>query len=194
MGETEESEGNLGETIEQIRGFIVRQRWWILATACIIALGTLAFVFRLPDRYTSEATLVVRQQQVSQRYVEPTNSATASDALKSIMQEVLSRSRLLGIIDEFGLYTKAKQRLTSDQLVELMRKDIAVEPLDEVRGNLSAFKISFTIDNARTAQAVTSRLTSLFIEEHLRTRGSQATTTTNFLTNWSYVDHLLLPP
>jgi polysaccharide chain length determinant protein (PEP-CTERM system associated) len=178
----DETEGNLGDTIDQIRGFIIRRRWWILATACGIALATVAFVSRLPDRYSSEATLVVRQQQVSQRYVEPTNTTTTSDALKSMMQEVLSRNRLLGIIEEFGLYAKAKQHLTPEELVELMRKDIAVEPLDEIRGNLSAFKISFTLDSARTAQAVTSRLTSLFIEEHLRTRGSQATTTTNFLT------------
>ncbi len=178
----DENEGNLGETIEQVHGLIIRRRWWILGTACIIALATAGFVSRLPDRYTSEATLVVRQQQVSQHYVEPTNTTTASEALKSLMQEVLSRSRLLGIIEEFGLYAKVKKRLTSEELVELMRKDVAIEPIDETRGNLNAFKISFTIDSARTAQAVTSRLTSLFIEENLKVRGNQAATTTNFLT------------
>ena len=178
----DENEGNLGETIDQIRGFIIRRRWWILVTACSIALATVAFVSRLPDRYSSEATLVVRQQQVSQRYVEPTNTTTVSDALKSMTQEVLSRARLLGIIDEFGLYAKAKNRITPEGLVELMRKDVAVEPIDDIRGNFSAFKISFTTDNAQMAQKVTSRLTSLFIEEHLKTRGNQAATTSNFLT------------
>ena len=176
----DENEGNLGETIDQIRGFIIRRRWWILVTACSIALATVAFVSRLPDRYSSEATLVVRQQQVSQRYVEPTNTTTVSDALKSMTQEVLSRPRLLGIIDEFGLYAKAKNRITPEGLVELMRKDVAVEPIDDIRGNFSAFKISFTTDNAQMAQKVTSRLTSLFIEEHLKTRGNQAATTSNF--------------
>lgn len=178
----EEPEVSLGETLANIQSLLLRRRWWILVTACAVALAVIVFAARLPNRYSSEATLVVRQQQVSQRFVEPTNTTTLSEALKSMMQEVLSRNRLLGIIDEFGLYANIKKRLTPEELVELMRKDITVEPLDEVRGNLSAFKISFTTDTARTAQAVTSRLTSLFIEEHLKTQGTQAETTSKFLT------------
>ena len=177
-----ETERDLHETIGLALSLVSRRRWWILLGACSIPLATIAVVSRLPDRFSSEATLVVRQQQVSQRYVEPTNTTTVSDALKSMTQEVLSRPRLLGIIDEFGLYAKAKNRITPEGLVELMRKDVAVEPIDEVRGNFSAFKISFTTDNAQMAQKVTSRLTSLFIEEHLKTRGNQAATTSNFLT------------
>src|SRR5260370_18376649 len=63
-----------------------------------------------------------------------------------------------------------------------MRTDIVVEPFIESGENFTAFKISFTADDGEMAQNVTSRLTSLFIQEHLKTRENQAAATTNFLT------------
>ncbi len=47
--------------------------------------------------------------------------------------------------------------------------------------DFDAFKISFTTENALLAQQVTNNLTSLFINEYLRTGAEQATNTTNFL-------------
>jgi len=180
-----ETETDIRETIGSILGLVSRRRWSILLTACTIALATATVVMFLPNRFTSEATLAVRQQQVSQRYVEPTSTITVADAVKAMTRGVLSRNQLLTVIDEFGLYAKVKNRVTPDALVELMRADVGVDPVDQTIGRpevFTAFKISFTTDNAHLAQAVTSRLTSLFIEEHLKARGSQAATTTNFLT------------
>jgi polysaccharide chain length determinant protein (PEP-CTERM system associated) len=147
-------------------------------------LGAVAFGLRLPNRYESESTLVVVQQQISQRYVEPTNLTTVADAVQAMKREILSRSRLLPIINEFGLYLKEKEHQTPDALIERMRdKDIDIQPVDPApNGSFTAFKISFTAESPNLAQAVTSRLTSLFIEENLKARGSQAARTTSFLT------------
>jgi polysaccharide biosynthesis transport protein len=119
--------------------------------------------------------------------VDPTNTTSVSEALQSMTREILSRSRLLGIIDAFGLYPEERMKLKEDKLTEHMREMITVTPFDRPRGassgtDVTAFMVSYTAENPRLAQEVASRLTSLFIEENIRTQGSQATTTAKFLT------------
>lgn len=178
-----EPQTNINETIEGIFRLIKRRRWWIVLPACAVALGTIAVLSRLPNHYNSEATLLVVQQQVPERYVVPTNSSGIAEELQAMTQEVLSRTRLLGIIDEFHLYTKESKRLAPEEVIDLMRKNIDIKPINEApeRKDFNAFKISFTSDSPRLANAVTSRLTRLFIEENIKTREGQAANTTNFL-------------
>jgi polysaccharide biosynthesis transport protein len=177
MPETEEV--GLGEILDRILGMLSRQIWWIMVPACIVALGTIGFVLHLPDHYKSEATLVFVPQQVSQRYVEPTGKENPTDLVRSMTHEILSRTRLLAIIDEFALYPKERQKLTPELLAEEMRtNDVDIEPLDA-----TTFSISFTADTPQLAQTVTSRLTSLFVEENLKTQGQKAESTSNFLTS-----------
>jgi polysaccharide chain length determinant protein (PEP-CTERM system associated) len=98
---------------------------------------------------------------------------------------VLSRTQLLQIMDEFGLFPNERKRLVPEQLVELMRGNIKVEPLQKgsESRDLNAFKISFTGDDPHTAQEITNKLTTLFISEDLQSRDEQSTGTTNFLTD-----------
>jgi polysaccharide biosynthesis transport protein len=178
-----ETEGDLNEILDRVRHIISRRRWWILLPACGITFATIAVLSLVPNKYTSEATLLVVQQQVPQRYVTPTATTDMTSALQAMTQEVLSRSRLLGIMGEFGLYTKEKQHLAEEEVVALMRNNIRIQPLElgPPRGDFNAFKISFVSDDPLLAQKVTSRLTSLFIQENLTTRENQSTNTTNFL-------------
>ena len=164
-------------------GVLSRRRWWVLAGACGTALATIAVVMRLPDRYSSEATLVAVQQQISQRYVEPGTNTTPAAAVQAMTRQVLSRSRLTGIIEELGLYAKERQEVPVEMLAERMQNEVEIEPLDDAgRNDFRAFKITFTAGSPQLAQATTSRLTSLFIEENLKTRGEQAARTSSFLT------------
>ena len=85
---------------------LVRRRWWIVIPASVVALTTVAALSRIPNRYTSNATLVVVQQQVPQRYVVPNDTTEMAVALQAMQQEVLSRPQLEPIIRNFGLYAK----------------------------------------------------------------------------------------
>ena len=139
---------------------------------------------KLPNSYISQATLLVVQQKVSQRYVESDNTTTSAAAVQAMKLEVLSRNQLLKIIDDLGLYGSEREQTPSELLVEKMLKDIDIEPLETTPGRIDfdAFTIAFTAGSARLAQEVTSRLTSLFIEQDSKTRGEQAENTTRFLT------------
>jgi polysaccharide biosynthesis transport protein len=181
MSQPVEAEGDIIQTIEALCRMVARHRWWILLTACSVSFGTIFVVSRVPNRYQSDATLLVVQQQVPQRYVVPTTTASIADALLAMTKEVLSRRRLLAIIEEVGLYEKARRRLAPEELVSKMLRDIEIQPLDKKQQDFNSFKISFSAGDPRTAQRVTSTLTSLFIQENLKSREEQATTTTNFL-------------
>ena len=177
-----ESETDLGQTLDRALGLFIRRRWLIIGSACTIALTAIGVSFQIPNKYTSEATILVDAQKVSERYVVPTTNSDVSQALEAMEHEVLSRPRLLVIIDELGLYPKEKERLAPEELIALMRKNLSIEPFAKPgQGAANTFQISFTASSPQLAQQVTSRLTTLFIEQNLKTRSEQATTTTTFL-------------
>lgn len=171
------------EIVTQALGAIKRRRWWALLIMAFTTFLALAALSVLPKKYTSTATLVVVQQQVPERYVTPTSTTDIAVALQAAVQEVLSRTRLLAIIAEFDLYSQQRRAVPPEVLEGRMRKQIKIEPILSSSGGerIDGFKISFTTDNPRKAQAVTSRLTQLFIDQNLETREHQATVTTSFL-------------
>jgi polysaccharide biosynthesis transport protein len=181
---TQRAEPSLHQTLDRLRRIVVRRRWWILLAGTGATFATLLTLSQLPNRYRSEASLLVTQQQVPERYVLPTTTTDIRAALQATTEEVLSRTRMLGIIDEFGLYATKRTRLSPEGLLALMRSDIEIIPVNGPEGpgkGINSFKISFTASNPELAREVTSKLTSLFIEQNLETREHQATTTTTFL-------------
>lgn len=171
-----------GDLLKRILRSWVHRRWTIAFTTVGIALATIAGTLYLPNKYTSEATLFAVQQRVPERYVTPTMSADPSQALEAMVQEVLSRPRLLEVIDELGLYGE-RVGLRTDELIDLIREDLTVEPLERKlgAGTVNAFRITFIAKSPELAHAVTKKLTNLFIAQNLKTRTDQAETTTEFL-------------
>ncbi|MGH9400507.1 MAG: Wzz/FepE/Etk N-terminal domain-containing protein [Terriglobia bacterium] len=178
-----EENQDLSKTIHQYLGLAIRRRWWLIATTCVVAVAVTLGSLILPNRYTSEATILVVQQQVPERYVVPNTTYSVQQALQSLTEAVLSRSRLLPIIDEFGLYPREKGHIGPEGLAQLMRSNIQIEPIqkDSTQKDINAFKISFTGDNPLVAQKVTDRLTSFFIDENLKLQEQQDVGTTSFL-------------
>ncbi len=178
-----EADVNVSETVTRVLGIVARRRWYILLGFCVTALVTSIVLYVTPNRYTSEATILVVQQQVPERYVIPTSTTDISKALQGMKEQVLSRTQLLAIIEDLGLYPQWRKRLAPEALVNVIRKDVSIAPLESnpERREINAFRISFVGDDPRTAQEVTSRLTTLFIRENLKSREDQATLTTKFL-------------
>lgn len=174
---------NPSKTVSDLLQIVVRRRWWIILVTTATIVCTIVAMAVMPSRYTSEATLLVVQQQVPERFVLPSNTAGIREILQATTEEILSRTRLLGIVEEFDLYPKQRTRLSAEGVLALMRRDIEIQPLEN-GGNdrqLNSFKISFVAGNAELAREVTSKLTSLFISQNQETRERQATTTTQFL-------------
>ncbi len=163
----------------------VRRRWWLMGP--LFFLGLLGFaVARLwPDLYRSEALILVEQQKVPTQYVTPNVVADLQDRLQSMTQQILSRTRLERLIEQFNLYAREHARITRDEVIDKMRSRVLVElvPAPGRPNDLTAFRISFSAENPRVAQQVANELTSIFIEENLQARAQQSSGTTNFLEN-----------
>ena len=160
-----------------------RRRWWLALPAFVIWLAVWGFAWFLPAVYRSETVILVEQQKVPEQYVVPNISAGVQDQLQTMTQEILARERLSDIMRDFNLYPALRARVTGDEMVERMRKDIQVELVQAPNrsGNLSAFKVSYLSKDPLLAQKVTVQLTSLFINENLKTRQERSNQTTQFL-------------
>jgi polysaccharide chain length determinant protein (PEP-CTERM system associated) len=176
---------NIDVILNKLLRVAIRRRWWVLIPASVIALGACLTSLLLPPRYESEATILVERQQVPERYVTANTTTDVREVLLVMTDAILSRTQLLQIIDEFGLFPNERKHLVPEELVELMRRDIKVEPLQKgpETSDLNAFKISFTGVDPHSAQEVTNRLTTLFISENNKSREEQSAGTTNFLTD-----------
>jgi polysaccharide chain length determinant protein (PEP-CTERM system associated) len=165
---------------------IVRRRRWSLMGPLFLC-GFLAFgVARFwPVLYRSEALILVEQQKVPELYVTPNVVTDLQDRLQSMTQQILSRTRLQKVIEQFNLYPNERQHTNSDEVVDRMRKGIHIELVQAPRrqDELTAFRISFSYNSAQVAQQITNELTSLFIDENLQARGQQSVSTTTFLEN-----------
>jgi polysaccharide biosynthesis transport protein len=179
----EEAQINIDEAIDRVRGILMRRRWWILGIGASVTLATCAVLFLLPNHYLSEATLLVVQQEVPERYVASNSTADLISELETMKREILSRTQMLKLVQDFNLYEKQRKRLPPERIVELVLHNIDIQPLDPTqdRRGFTAFKIAFTAEDPALAQRVNSRLTSLFIDENLRTREQQSVSTTAFL-------------
>jgi polysaccharide chain length determinant protein (PEP-CTERM system associated) len=178
-----EPDQSLDEILNEVLRVAIRRRWWVLLPASVIAVGACLTSLLLPKRYASDATILVERQQVPERYVAGNRTTDVREELLGMTDAILSRTQLLQIIDEFALYPKEKKDLAPEQLVDLMRGNIKVEPLEKraESKDLNAFRISFDGVDPHSAQEVTNALTTLFVKENLKSREEQSTGTTNFL-------------
>jgi polysaccharide biosynthesis transport protein len=137
----------------------------------------------LPPHYKSSTLILVEQPTMPKDYVVPNVNENLQERLQSITQQILSRSRLLHIVDELNLYPKERARLSPDDIVDRMRKNIDIELIRGADSRISAFNVYYTAEDPVIAQRVTSKLTSLFINENLEVRQQESEGNTKFLEN-----------
>ena len=136
----------------------------------------------LPPRYKSNTLILVEQPTMPKNYVLPNINDDLQARLQSITQQILSRTRLLTIIDKMNLYGGQNSGATEDQKVAMMRKDIDIELVhDQHNEEITAFKINYSAHDPHLAQQVTTELTDLFITENLKVRQAQSEGTTKFI-------------
>jgi polysaccharide chain length determinant protein (PEP-CTERM system associated) len=160
-----------------------RRRWWIAVPVMLIASTTAVVSLFLPDRYRASTMVMIVPQRVPTGFVQSTVTNPLSERLDLISQQILSRTRLERIIQEFNLYSNERKTMIMEDVIEQMRKDIKLDvDADPRRRERAAnFRVSFESADARTAMRVTERLGSLFVQENLEDRQLLADQTNQFL-------------
>ena len=164
---------------------MLRRRWVLIVVLTLIGPPLAYGVARiLPAKYKSQTLVLVQPPTISSKIVEPVDTVDLSQRLASLQQQILSRTRLEPIIRHLGLFPKDLNRVPMDQLVTRLQKNIEVtpvQPMADTTRDLPGFYVNVTMGSPRTAQAVCTEVTSLFIAESLKVQNRRSAQTTDFL-------------
>jgi succinoglycan biosynthesis transport protein ExoP len=164
---------------------VVRRRWWIIGPLFLGWLIVFASAWIIPPKYTSDTVILVEQQKVPEKFVMENVQVDLQERLQSISNQVLSRSRLLTLINTLHLYQGLFFSTPDDQITQ-MRKDIRLDIVQAPSANgrpgvLTAFKVAYVSDKPQIAQQVNTQLATFFINENVLASQEQSENTTNFL-------------
>ncbi len=173
-------------SLDDYWAIVRRRRWWILLPLSVCWLVVWGVSWLLPATYQSDALILVEQQKVPEQYVVPNVSVSLQERLQSMTQQILSRTRLQATIDLFHLYARdggLASKSQSTDPVDQMRRDIQIELVSAPGrpGELTAFKIRYSAGSPELAQQVNTQLTTLFIDENLKSQQQLSENTTAFL-------------
>lgn len=177
-------------TLSDYRQIITRRKWSLIAPFLAMMVFASFLALLLPSIFRSTATILIEQREIPAEYVTSSMTTYADQRIQSINQRILTSARLLELIQTFDLYSELKQKKTTDEIIEKMRKDIHLRPVNvEVTDRRSgrtatatiAFTLSFEGKDPSKVQRVTNTITSLFLSEDLKVREEQAVSTYDFL-------------
>jgi polysaccharide chain length determinant protein (PEP-CTERM system associated) len=172
------------EATNQLAAFwhtVRHYRGWIVLGTVLLSLVGFTVVLLMPDRYKATTTILVDPQKVSEKYVSPTVNSDPGQRLTTITQQVLSSTRLQQIIDDMHLYPELRGKISREELIDLMRKDIAITVKQGSSSGLSAFTIEYEGRQREQVAQVANQLAASFIEWNVKSREQQSQDTTEFL-------------
>jgi polysaccharide chain length determinant protein (PEP-CTERM system associated) len=178
-------------SIQDVVRFVKRRRWALVIPALTVPLLSVLVLLFWKPVYRSTSTILIEEQEISREYVMATVTSYAEQRLQTINQRIMSAARLMEIINRFNLYADKRDKLTSEEIIEDMRKkDIKFETImadvvDRQTGRPTQATIAFTVsyegNNPAVVQQVANVLASLYLEENMKVVGQQAEGTTRFL-------------
>lgn len=167
-----------------------KRRVQILAVSSALFVISVLGAFLWPPTYRSMATILIEEQEVPPDLIRSTVTSFATQRIQTISQTVMTRANLMQIIEKYNLYADKRKRDTTEEILDRMRKDIKLDMInsdviDPRSGRPSVATIAFTLAfegaNPEITQKVASELTSLYLNENLKTRTEKATETVDFL-------------
>ena len=179
-----------GKTLGDYLGILRRRRGLIGLVFAVLFVIAAVVAMALPPVYRSTATILIKEQEIPQEFVRSTVTSFADERIQVISQQVMTRSTLLDLVDKYGLYGNARQKETSEEILDRMRRDIKLTPISaEVTDRRSgspvkstiAFSLSYDSEVAANAQKIANELTTLYLNENVKNRQQKAAETTLFL-------------
>jgi polysaccharide biosynthesis transport protein len=167
--------------IERYFDIVRRRHLYLLVPFFLTWILVWGSTWFLQPRYKSSALILVEEPTMPQNYVAPNVNENLQNHLQSITEQILSRTRLVRVMDNLHLYGEGGN---VDERVKEIRKDIGIELVKDTRNNeITAFRVNYSSPNPQIAQQVATELTDLFIRENLRVRQEESEGTTKFISS-----------
>jgi uncharacterized protein (DUF433 family) len=92
-----------------------------------------------------------------------------ADRMNMISEQILSGPVLVTIINNFGLYRAERSRMTVENVIALLRRNVQIQRVaSTVTGRLEGFVIRFSNEDRYNAQRVVDDLVSRYISGNIR--------------------------
>lgn len=170
-----------------------RRAPYLIGIFIVVSLISITVAIATPPTYRATGTIMVESPQVSENFLSDALKNQLEVRIDSIMQRVMTRDSLLQIADKYSLFKEGAGSMTTDELIDKMRKRIVVEAvssgdaiLTNQRGQPTiSFTISFDARHPEVALQVDKDLISIFMNRNIKMRNQGAAATTAFLTKES---------
>ena len=164
---------------------ILRRHWmWIAGPAFAGLVIAVVAAFLWPDTFVSFAVMRITPSQVSDKIVPTNFNLRMQDRLDTMLQDVTSRSKLIDMVKKFNLYPAQQAKKSLEDIVEEMRPDILIDPIQNSGAQKaagSAFRIAFSYTNRADAQKVVQEMVNSFSSQNIIDRRAKSRITTEFL-------------
>ena len=171
-----------GLSLQYVKEALQRRFWYIVLPFFVLSMATVLHCIKAPRVYKAQTLILVEPQRMPREYITSTVTIELADRLRTITQQINSRTRLEKIINQHDLYSNIRASRTMAAAVETFRKNIEINVSRSAgRSGSGSFQITYmNVDPVKTRD-VTNVIANLFIEDHLKLRQAQATGTTEFL-------------
>jgi polysaccharide chain length determinant protein (PEP-CTERM system associated) len=169
---------------------IRRRRWLILIPIIVAPVVALLVARKLPPKYTSTSLIIIEEPKVPTSFVPSILSSNMTARLAHLEEQILSRTRLQPLVQQYGLYKSDWNTTPMEALVDRMRDAIVITPVayskqpEEDASQLNqvpGYKVEFTADTPQLAQALSTQITSMLIDANLRLGEQRAQGTAHFI-------------
>src|SRR2546422_9857143 len=104
-----------------------RHRWLLLLPFVTICIGTVLYTRTLPDIYRADTSVLVEAPKVPESYVQSTVTTRVQERLRTITQQIKSRTRLEQVARELHLISDSLGGKAFDDYLTKMNASIEVK-------------------------------------------------------------------
>ena len=167
---------------DQLVDIALKYRWFLIVPFCLAMILGMYFAVILPEIYQSSTLILVQPQRVPKDYVSPLVETDISERIDGLSNQILSRTNLERIINEFKLFQGPDYKNKNmEYKVKDLRERIDVEVMTDSHRQSDAFTISFKGQNPERVMNIVNSLASNFIDQNLKMRESAVIGTSVFL-------------
>jgi polysaccharide chain length determinant protein (PEP-CTERM system associated) len=178
-------------TLDDYLAMLLRRIKVILIPALLAPLAGFLVSYAFSPKYTSQSLILVEAQKIPDAVIQQVFTEDLTQHIATIEQQVLSPSRLRPLVDRLGLATHGR---SVDDVIDNIRLSMTIQPVitdvSQFGGKkkpgqsspVPGFNVNYTASTAREAQQICTDLTSMLLEEDLKSRQEATQGTTLFLT------------
>ncbi len=161
-----------------------RRVFYFLIPFLIVALLGLAVTeFQVPI-YRAEGKMLLESSGISSDLLHPTINELISERFEVYKERVLAPDNLIATMEKFDLFHGAREHMSGFQLLELMRKRVAITPVPlEMQPNrpTTAFSVSFDYEVPELALKVDDQFLNEILAQDTSRRTNNAVQTAQLL-------------